>query len=176
MVSTDRSRHALDALGASRDSPMIEEFYMRAALALAAQAGAAGEVPVGAVVVKDREIVGRGYNHPISAHDPTAHAEIVALRDAAQLLGNYRLSGCELYVTLEPCAMCAGAIMHARIARVVFGAADPKTGACGSVTDLFAEPRLNHHTVVTAGVLAADAASLLQVFFASRRRSARASE
>jgi tRNA(adenine34) deaminase len=165
-----------DALGASSDSRMIEEFYMRAALALAEQAGAAGEVPVGAIVVRDREIVGRGYNHPISAHDPTAHAEVVALRDAAQRLGNYRLAGCELYVTLEPCAMCAGAIMHARIARVVFGAADPKTGACGSVTDLFAEPRLNHHAVVTPGVLAADSASLLQVFFASRRRSARAAE
>jgi tRNA(adenine34) deaminase len=155
---------------------MTDDLFMRAALALAEEAGAQGEVPVGAIIVKDGEIVGRGYNHPISAHDPTAHAEVVALRDAALLLGNYRLAGCELYVTLEPCAMCAGAIMHARIARVVFGAADPKTGACGSVTDLFAEPRLNHHAVVTAGVLAADAAALLQGFFASRRRSARASE
>jgi tRNA(adenine34) deaminase len=155
---------------------MNDERFMRTALALAEEAGAQGEVPVGAVVVKDGEIVGRGYNHPISAHDPTAHAEVVALRDAALLLGNYRLAGCELYVTLEPCAMCAGAIMHARIARVVFGAADPKTGACGSVTDLFSEPRLNHHAVVTPGVLAADSAALLQGFFASRRRSARASE
>jgi tRNA(adenine34) deaminase len=171
-----QASNPFDALGASSDSCTIEEFYMRAALALAAQAGAAGEVPVGAVVVKDGEIVGRGYNHPILAHDPTAHAEVVALRDAAQRIGNYRLSGCELYVTLEPCVMCAGAIMHARIARVVFGAPDPKTGACGSVTNLFAEARLNHHAVVTPGVLAADAASLLQVFFASRRRSARAGE
>jgi tRNA(adenine34) deaminase len=155
---------------------MTDALYMRAALALAEDAGAQGEVPVGAVVVKDGEIVGRGYNHPISAHDPTAHAEVVALRDAAQRLRNYRLSGCELYVTLEPCAMCAGAIMHARIARVVFGAADPKTGACGSVTDLFGEPRLNHHAVVTPGVLAADSAALLQGFFAARRRSGRAAD
>jgi tRNA(adenine34) deaminase len=155
---------------------MTDDLFMRAALALAEQAGAAGEVPVGAVVVKAGEIVGRGYNHPISAHDPTAHAEVAALRDAAQRLGNYRLTGCELYVTLEPCAMCAGAIMHARIARVVFGAADPKTGACGSVTDLFSEPRLNHHAVVTPGVLAGEAGALLQGFFAARRRSARAGD
>jgi tRNA(adenine34) deaminase len=155
---------------------ITDDLFMRAALALAEEAGAAGEVPVGAVVVKAGEIVGRGYNHPISAHDPTAHAEVVALRDAAQRLGNYRLGGCELYVTLEPCAMCAGAIMHARIARVVFGAADPKTGACGSVTDLFAEPRLNHHAVVTPGVLAAEAGALLQGFFAARRRNTRASD
>jgi tRNA(adenine34) deaminase len=153
---------------------ITDDLFMRAALALAEEAGAAGEVPVGAVVVKAGEIVGRGYNHPISAHDPTAHAEVVALRDAAQRLGNYRLGGCELYVTLEPCAMCAGAIMHARIARVVFGAADPKTGACGSVTDLFAEPRLNHHAVVTPGVLAAEAGALLHGFFAARRRNTRA--
>ncbi|MDB5862270.1 MAG: hypothetical protein JWO70_76 [Betaproteobacteria bacterium] len=153
---------------------ITDDLFMRAALTLAEEAGAAGEVPVGAVVVKAGEIVGRGYNHPISARDPTAHAEVVALRDAAQRLGNYRLGGCELYVTLEPCAMCAGAIMHARIARVVFGAADPKTGACGSVTDLFAEPRLNHHAVVTPGVLAAEAGALLQGFFAARRRNTRA--
>ncbi|HEX2831156.1 MAG TPA: tRNA adenosine(34) deaminase TadA [Burkholderiales bacterium] len=146
---------------------------MRAALELAAQAEACGEVPVGAVVVKDGEIVGRGYNHPISAHDPTAHAEIVAMRDAAQRLGNYRLGGCELYVTLEPCSMCAGAMLHARIARVVYGAADPKTGACGSVLDLFAETRLNHHAAVTPGVLAADAVTLLQRFFLARRRQPR---
>lgn len=142
---------------------------MRAALELAERAAAAGEVPVGAVVVRDGEIVGRGYNHPISAHDPTAHAEIVALRDAAVRLGNYRLGGCELYVTLEPCMMCAGAILHARIARVIYGAADPKTGACGSVVDLFAERRLNHRTAVNGGVLQGDAAALLQQFFAARR-------
>ena len=148
---------------------MIDEFFMRAALALAEQAGACGEVPVGAVVVKDGEIVGRGYNHPISAHDPTAHAEIAAMRDAAQRLGNYRLTGCELYVTLEPCVMCAGAILHARISRVVYGARDPKTGACGSVVDLFAESLLNHHAQVLAGVLAPEAGAMLQRFFAARR-------
>lgn len=144
---------------------------MRAALELAAQAAAAGEVPVGAVVVKDGEIIGRGFNHPISAHDPTAHAEIVALRDAGARLGNYRLTGCDLYVTLEPCVMCAGAIIHARIARLVYGANDPKTGACGSVADPFAEPRLNHHTTVMGGVLASEAGALLQRFFNARRSS-----
>jgi tRNA(adenine34) deaminase len=144
---------------------------MRAALELAAQAAAAGEVPVGAVVVKDGEIVGRGYNQPISTHDPTAHAEIAALRDAGVRLGNYRLGACELYVTLEPCVMCAGAIMHARIARLVYGAKDPKTGACGSVADPFAEPRLNHHTAVVGGVLAAEAGALLRRFFTARRSS-----
>jgi tRNA(adenine34) deaminase len=152
-----------------KDQRMIDESFMRAALALAEQAGACGEVPVGAVLVKDGEIVGRGYNHPISAHDPTAHAEIAAMRDAAQRLGNYRLTGCELYVTLEPCAMCAGAILHARIARLIFGARDPKTGACGSVVDLFAESRLNHHAQVSEGILAAEAGALLQRFFSARR-------
>ena len=150
---------------------MTDELYMRAALELAEQASACGEVPVGAVVVKDGEIVGRGYNHPISGHDPTAHAEIAAMRDAARRLGNYRLGGCELYVTLEPCAMCAGAMLHARIARVIYGASDPKTGACGSVIDLFAEIRLNHHADVTAGVLGGEAGSMLQRFFAARRRA-----
>lgn len=146
------------------------ETLMRVALELASAAQAAGEVPVGAIVVKDGVIIGRGYNQPISGRDPTAHAEIMALRDAAKTLGNYRLSHCELYVTLEPCIMCAGAIMHARIAQVVYGAKDPKTGACGSVVDLFAESRLNHHTTVTGGILADDAAQLLQDFFAARRR------
>jgi tRNA(adenine34) deaminase len=144
---------------------------MREALQLGLQAAVQGEVPVGAVVVKDGTIVGRGYNAPILAADPTAHAEIRALRDAATALRNYRLAGCTLYVTLEPCAMCAGAIMHARIARLVFGAADPKTGACGSVVDLFAEERLNHHTEVTGGVLAAEAGKQLSDFFADRRKS-----
>ena len=146
------------------------EIFMREALELARKAAAAGEVPVGAVVVSAGQVIGRGFNQPISGHDPTAHAEIVALRDAAQHMGNYRLGDCELYVTLEPCVMCSGAIMHARIARVVYGARDPKTGACGSVVDLFAETRLNHHTSVTGGVLADDAAQLLQQFFAARRR------
>ncbi len=143
--------------------------FMRAALELAQQGLEAGEVPVGAVVVKDGEIIGRGFNAPISRHDPTAHAEIMALRDAASRLGNYRLAGCELYVTLEPCAMCSGAIMHARIARLVFGARDPKTGACGSVVDLFAEQRLNHHCEVVDGVLAEECGALLSRFFAARR-------
>ena len=144
---------------------------MRLALELAAEAGRRGEVPVGAVVVKDGEIVGRGANHPVSAHDPTAHAEVVAMRAAARHLCNYRLIGCELYVTLEPCAMCVGAILHARIARVVYGAPDSKTGACGSVIDLFSERRLNHHAAIVGGVLADEAGALLREFFAARRRS-----
>jgi tRNA(adenine34) deaminase len=147
--------------------------FMRLALEQAQLARDAGEVPVGAVVVSAGEVVGRGWNHPIGAHDPTAHAEIGALRDAARRLGNYRLPGCELYVTLEPCAMCAGAIQHARIRRVVWGAADPKTGACGSVVDLFAESRLNHHASSVGGVLAEDCAATLQAFFARRRAEAR---
>lgn len=142
---------------------------MQEALALAREAAACDEVPVGAVVVQDGVIVGRGFNQPISRHDPTAHAEVMALRDAADRLGNYRLPGCMLYVTLEPCVMCVGAIMHARIGRVVFGATDPKTGACGSVVDLFAELRLNHHAEVTGGVLAAECGALLSSFFAARR-------
>ncbi len=142
---------------------------MRAALSLARQAAEAGEVPVGAVVVKDGAIIGRGYNQPISRSDPTAHAEVMALRDAAQQLGNYRLPGCEIFVTLEPCCMCVGAIMHARIARVVFGAADPKTGACGSVINLFEDSRLNHHATVDRGLLVDDSAQLLKDFFARRR-------
>ncbi|MFI4924723.1 MAG: tRNA adenosine(34) deaminase TadA [Burkholderiales bacterium] len=142
---------------------------MGEALALARAAGARGEVPVGAVVVLDGRVVGRGANAPISTHDPTAHAEIAALREAAVALGNYRLPGASLYATIEPCAMCAGAILHARIARVVYGAADPKTGACGSVVDLFAEPRLNHHATVERGVRADECGALLSTFFASKR-------
>lgn len=142
---------------------------MTEALALAREAWAAGEVPVGAVVVKEGVIVGRGFNAPISTADPTAHAEVRALRDAARHLDNYRLTGCTLYVTIEPCAMCAGAIMHARIARLVYGASDPKTGACGSVMNPFAEARLNHHTVVSGGVLAEACGAKLSQFFAMRR-------
>jgi tRNA(adenine34) deaminase len=149
--------------------PEADSRFMQAALALADQASAAGEVPVGAVVVKDGVIVGRGFNSPISHQDPSAHAEIQALRDAARQLGNYRLVDCTLYVTLEPCAMCAGAIQHARIARLVYGAADPKTGACGSVVDLFAEARLNHHAEVVSGVCAEASAARLKAFFAARR-------
>ena len=129
-----------------------------------------GEVPVGAVVVRGGEVLGVGFNQPIGAHDPSAHAEIMAMRAASAALGNYRLVGCDLYVTLEPCAMCAGAIQHARIARVVYGARDPKTGACGSVVDLFAEPRLNHHARVRGGVLSEACGALLSSFFAERRR------
>lgn len=142
---------------------------MREALALASAAEAAGEVPVGAVVALDGAIVGRGFNAPIGLRDPTAHAEIQALRDAARALGNYRLPGAVLYVTLEPCAMCVGAMLHARVARLVFGAADPKTGACGSVVDLFGERRLNHHTQVTSGVLRDECGGRLAAFFARRR-------
>ena len=161
---------------------MMDTDYMRHALELAGQAQGAGEVPVGAVVVKDGEIIGRGFNAPISRHDPSAHAEMLALREAAKNIGNYRLVGCELFVTLEPCLMCAGAIMHARIARLVYGASDPKTGACGSVLDVFGEfapspdkgrvgegLRLNHHAEVVNGVLAEECGLMLSNFFALRR-------
>lgn len=146
-----------------------DESYMQEALRLARLAADEGEVPVGAVVVHEGVIVGRGYNRPIFASDPTAHAEVIALREAAAALRNYRLVGCTLYVTLEPCIMCVGAIVHARIARLVFGAADPKTGACGSVVNLIAEPRLSHHTTASSGVLADESGRLLRDFFAGRR-------
>lgn len=148
---------------------MSDTAYMQEALKLAAQAAAAGEVPVGAVVVRDGVVVGRGYNQPIASTDPTAHAEIMAMRDAGKALGNYRLAECDLYVTLEPCVMCSGAIMHARIRRVFFGARDPKTGACGSAIDLFAQSHLNHHAEVCGGMLTDEAVALLQTFFSSRR-------
>jgi tRNA(adenine34) deaminase len=160
---------AAGAADATASTVERDAAFMGVALALARAAAARGEVPVGAVVVRGGVVVGRGGNAPIEASDPTAHAEIAALREAARTLGNYRLPGCELYATLEPCAMCAGAIMHARIARLVFGARDPKTGACGSVIDLFAEPRLNHHAAVVAGVRADECAALLSDFFAARR-------
>lgn len=147
----------------------FDEAMMRLAIDQAHNAWALGEVPVGAVIVKDGQVIATGFNQPIGNSDPTAHAEIRAMRAAAELLGNYRLNHCALYVTLEPCAMCAGAIQHARIARLVYGAADPKTGACGSVVDLFAEPKLNHHTQVRHGVLASDCGGLLSRFFAERR-------
>jgi tRNA(adenine34) deaminase len=154
---------------------MDDSTFMQQALAQARAAAAAGEVPVGAVLVKDGRIIATGRNAPIARHDPTAHAEIAALRAAAEAMGNYRLDGCTLYVTLEPCAMCAGAMLHARIGRVVFGAADPKTGAAGSVLDLFANTRLNHQTRVQGGVLAEEAGAVLQDFF-QRRRDARKEE
>ncbi|MDD4978453.1 MAG: tRNA adenosine(34) deaminase TadA [Gallionella sp.] len=153
---------------------MADEDFMREALNLAEQAEQLGEVPVGAVVVKDGLIIGRGYNSPINLHDPSAHAEMQALREAAQTLGNYRLVGCELFVTLEPCLMCAGAIMHARVARLVYGASDFKTGACGSVLDTFAQPSWNHHTNVLGGVLAQQCGDTLSAFFAKRRAQKKA--
>lgn len=153
------------------DIAMRDLIFMQQAISQAHNAWALGEVPVGAVVVKDGEVVATGFNQPIGTHDPTAHAEIMALRAAASILGNYRLPGCELYVTLEPCAMCSGAMMHARLARVVFGAPDPKTGACGSIVNLFEQERLNHHTEVLGGVMAEECGNLLKAFFAERRRS-----
>lgn len=148
---------------------MDDEAFMRRALALARRAAEEGEVPVGAVLVADGRIVGEGWNRPISSRDPTSHAETEAIRAAARVLGNYRFSGATLFVTLEPCAMCAGAILHARIGRVVFGAPDPKTGAAGSVVNLFADARLNHHASVEGGVLAEECGALLRAFFAARR-------
>jgi len=145
--------------------------FMQVALELAAQAAAAGEVPVGAVVVRNGMIIGRGYNQPIAGADPTAHAEIMAMRAASQTLGNYRLTECDLYVTLEPCVMCAGAIIHARVARVVFGATDPKTGAAGSVFDTLLSPLHNHRVDVVGGVLAEECGMLLKSFFQARRQS-----
>ncbi|PPD56227.1 MAG: tRNA adenosine(34) deaminase TadA [Methylotenera sp.] len=143
--------------------------FMQLALDLAKQAAALGEVPVGAIVVKDNVVIGRGSNTPIALHDPTAHAEIMAMRQAAAYLGNYRLVDCTLYVTLEPCAMCSGAMQHARIAKLVYGASDPKTGACGSVVNLMTEPKLNHHTEVIDGILAVECGAVLSDFFRQRR-------
>ena len=143
--------------------------YMRRALELARHAEEAGEVPVGALVVLNDEIIGEGWNQPIVAHDPTAHAEIVALRAAAARVRNYRLSDAELYVTLEPCAMCAGAMVHARVARVVYGAADPKSGAAGSVFNLLESSTLNHRAQITRGVLAQECGEMLRKFFEARR-------
>ena len=151
---------------------MTDQDFMALAYRQAQYAWDAGEVPVGAVIVKDGVVIAQGFNQPIGSHDPTAHAEVMALRAASELLGNYRLPGCELFVTLEPCVMCAGAMMHARLARVVYGASDPKTGACGSVINLFQQEKLNHHTTVVAGVMADNCSHLLRDFFASRRIAA----
>jgi tRNA(adenine34) deaminase len=167
----------LDAASDAARLQALDEHAMRLALDQAHNALLVGEVPVGAVIVRDapggRQVVATGYNRPVTQHDPTAHAEIVALRHAAQLLGNYRLPECEVYVTLEPCAMCAMALLHARVKRVVYGARDPKTGADGSVLAVFGDRRLNHHTRVAGGVLAAASAELLQHFFGERREMAR---
>ena len=149
-----------------------DQGYMRLAIDAALNAQVMGEVPVGAVLVKDGHVIATGFNQPISAHDPTAHAEIMALRQAGELQGNYRLPDCELFVTLEPCAMCVGAMLHARLKRVTFGAYDPKTGAAGSVLNLFGEQKLNHQTEVKGGVLAEECGALLKEFFAERRRKA----
>ena len=146
-----------------------DEYFMRQALDLARMADAMGEVPVGAVMVREGRIVGYGYNCPVTTGDPTAHAEIRALRDAAGKVGNYRLPGCTLYVTLEPCVMCIGAMFHARVTRLVYAADDPKTGVCGSLLDLPADTRINHHLMVSRGVLADEAGTLLKQFFIAKR-------
>ena len=147
--------------------------FMRLALAQATAAAQAGEVPVGAVIVQDGKVIATGRNAPIAEHDPTAHAEIIAVRAAAKLLGNYRLPDCSLYVTLEPCAMCSGAMLHARLKRVVFGASDAKTGAAGSVINLFDQRQLNHQTTLQGGVMADESAALLKSFFSQRRGAKR---
>ena len=146
-----------------------DEFFMRHALACAQQAYDAGEVPVGAVVVHQNRVIASGYNHPIGLNDPTAHAEVQALRAAAQILQTYRMPECELYVTLEPCLMCTGAMFHARLARVVFGASDYKTGVAGSVMNVYTHEQLNHHATVVGGVLEEEAREVLQRFFRERR-------
>jgi tRNA(adenine34) deaminase len=153
----------------TRPEPAADAEWMRHALKLARRAQELGEVPVGAVLVRGEEVVAEGWNQPIASHDPTAHAEIVALREAARVLGNYRLAGTTLYVTLEPCVMCAGAIIHARVARVVFGAPDPKAGAVNSVYDVISNPKLNHKPAWTGGILADECSTLLQAFFRDRR-------
>jgi len=146
-----------------------DELYLQLAIEQARRASEAGEVPVGAIVIFENAIVGRGRNEVLESNDPTAHAEIVALRDAARRLNNYRLTGCELYTTLEPCSMCAGAIIHARIARLIYGAADPKAGAAGSVLSVINHPQLNHQLAITAGTLAEECGDLLRTFFRERR-------
>ncbi len=163
---------AVASLGAEPSG--FDVAMVRLAIDQALNAATVGEVPVGAVLVRDGKVVATGFNHPIGSNDPTAHAEIRAIRAAAEQLGNYRLADCDLYVTLEPCAMCAGAIMHARIRRLVFGARDLKTGACGSVVDLMGEHRLNHHTTVTGGVLEDECGRVLSEFFGRRRQAAKA--
>lgn len=151
------------------DQAHRDQYWMQYALALSEQAEAAGEVPVGSAIIRDGEVIGEGWNAPISLHDPTAHAEIAAIRAASARLNNYRLTDATLYVTLEPCSMCAGAIIHARIGRVVFGAADPKTGAAGSVFEILGTDRLNHQVAVTGGILAEECGDRLRRFFRSRR-------
>jgi tRNA(adenine34) deaminase len=157
----------------TESSAADDAYWMRLALAQAERAARAGEVPVGAVLIKDGQLLAAAHNAPIALHDPSAHAEMLALRQAAQTLGNYRLEGCELFVTLEPCTMCAGAMLHARLKRVVYATPDPKTGAAGSVLNVFACEQINHQTQVQGGVLALEAATQLQDFFKARRESAK---
>jgi tRNA(adenine34) deaminase len=164
-----RAAHAIEVHEGAQTPVDPDQTFMRLALDQAHNAWALGEVPVGAVIVKDGVVIATGFNQPIGQSDPTAHAEIQAIRAAAERLGNYRLTQCSLYVTLEPCPMCAGAIQQARLARLVYGASDPKTGACGSQIDLFADRRLNHHTNVRSGVLEQACSSTLSQFFAERR-------
>ena len=154
----------------------VDVHFMQLALAQAKTGALAGEIPVGAVIVKDGEVIACAHNAPLGLKDPTAHAEVNALRMAAQVLGNYRLEGCTLYVTLEPCAMCSGAAMHARLSRVVYGASEPKTGTAGSVLNLFDNTQLNHHTQVTGGVLATECVQELQAFFEMRRTQNKANK
>jgi tRNA(adenine34) deaminase len=171
LVGPDALAIEVEELDLPRPKP--DETFMRLALDQAYNAWALGEVPVGAVLVRDGVVIATGFNQPIGQSDPTAHAEIQAIRAAAESVGNYRLPGCSLYVTLEPCAMCAGAIQHARIERLIYAASDPKTGACGSVVDLFSRTELNHHTAVSAGLLRDECATMLSRFFAERRGAAR---
>jgi len=167
--SPEPTRAATDT-GVESHGINADEFFMNFALAEAAQAGAVGEVPVGAIVVIENQIVGRGANRPIGWTDPTAHAEIVALREAARRIGNYRLTEATLYVTIEPCAMCAGAIINARIRRLVYGAADVRAGGVASVFQICTSSSLNHQVEITAGVLAAECRELMQAFFKARRK------
>lgn len=170
-IERESLQHAVDEHRPVRPIPLKEEMHrmMEEALCLAEQAAMQGEVPVGAVVVRDGRIIGRGYNQPVSSGDPSAHAEMIALKEAALTLDNYRLNGCDLYVTLEPCTMCAGAIIQARCDRLLFGAYEPKTGAAGSILDVFSEKKLNVHTAVFAGIEAERCKEQLQAFFRARR-------
>ncbi len=154
-------------------SPMDDEFWMRHALSLAQRAWDEGEVPVGAVLVLGNQVIGEGWNRPIGRHDPTAHAEIMALQQGGQVLQNYRLLDTTLYITLEPCVMCAGAMIHSRISRLVYGAADAKTGAAGSLVDILRHPGMNHQIAITDGVLAEECSALLSRFFRMRRQQQR---
>lgn len=171
-----RTAHAVEVTETMLATVADDEMFMRLALDQAHNAWALGEVPVGCVVVKDGKVIATGFNQPIGNQDPSAHAEVQALRAAAAHLGNYRLNHCEVFVTLEPCAMCAGAMQHARVSRVIYGAPDLKTGACQSVIKLFDEPRLNHHATVRGGVLATECAEVLKKFFAQRRELKRAGD